>query len=35
MTRLGPDDYVIAAIDIYIDVITLFLYILQMLSSRD
>lgn len=35
MRRLGPDDYVIAAIEIYIDVITLFLYILQMLSSND
>mmetsp|Transcript_42309 Transcript_42309/g.105740 ORF Transcript_42309/g.105740 Transcript_42309/m.105740 type:complete len:252 (+) Transcript_42309:42-797(+) len=33
MKRMGPDDYVIAAIEIYIDVITLFLYILEMMSS--
>lgn len=33
MKRMGPDDYVIAAIDIYLDVITLFLYILDMMRG--
>uniref|UniRef100_A0A7S0F2A5 Uncharacterized protein n=1 Tax=Hanusia phi TaxID=3032 RepID=A0A7S0F2A5_9CRYP len=29
--RLGPDDYIIAAIDLYLDVINLFIFILQLL----
>lgn len=31
----GPDDYIVAAIELYLDIINLFLYILQLLSSRD
>eukprot|EP00281_Chroomonas_sp_CCMP1168_P006446 CAMPEP_0206279324 /NCGR_PEP_ID=MMETSP0047_2-20121206/37963_1 /ASSEMBLY_ACC=CAM_ASM_000192 /TAXON_ID=195065 /ORGANISM="Chroomonas mesostigmatica_cf, Strain CCMP1168" /LENGTH=62 /DNA_ID=CAMNT_0053709269 /DNA_START=550 /DNA_END=735 /DNA_ORIENTATION=+ len=30
MKRMGPDDYAVAAVEIYIDVVTFFLYILQM-----
>ena len=32
VTRLGVDDYVIAAIDLYLDVINMFLYLLQLLT---
>lgn len=32
VTHLGVDDYVIAAIDLYLDVINLFLYLLQLLT---
>lgn len=35
MQRLGPDDYALAAVEIYVDVVTLFLYILQMFGGRD
>ena len=31
--RLGYDDYIVAAIELYLDVINLFLYILQFLSA--
>ena len=33
VTRLGVDDYIIAAIELYLDIINLFLYLLQFLSS--
>ena len=33
MLHLGPDDYVVAAVDLYLDVINLFLYLLQFLQS--
>ncbi|KAG1665671.1 hypothetical protein FOA52_005461 [Chlamydomonas sp. UWO 241] len=33
--RLSPDEYVFAAINIYLDIINLFLYILRILNSRD
>ena len=33
--RMGPDDYVMAAIDLYLDLINLFIFILQLLSKRD
>ena len=32
--RYGPDDWIIGAIDLYLDIINLFLYILQILASR-
>jgi FtsH-binding integral membrane protein len=35
MHKIGVDDYVMAAINIYLDIINLFLFILQMLSSND
>mmetsp|Transcript_52595 Transcript_52595/g.122413 ORF Transcript_52595/g.122413 Transcript_52595/m.122413 type:complete len:260 (-) Transcript_52595:71-850(-) len=31
----GPDDYIIAAIELYLDIVNLFLYILQILSRDD
>ena len=31
--RLGYDDYIVAAIEIYLDLINLFLYILKFLAS--
>eukprot|EP00927_Polykrikos_kofoidii_P058694 TRINITY_DN5337_c0_g1_i3.p1 TRINITY_DN5337_c0_g1~~TRINITY_DN5337_c0_g1_i3.p1 ORF type:complete len:260 (-),score=43.81 TRINITY_DN5337_c0_g1_i3:30-809(-) len=31
----GPDDYIIAAIELYLDIINLFLYILQILGRSD
>lgn len=34
MERLGPDDYIIAAIILYIDIIRLFLEILKLFGSR-
>lgn len=33
--RLGPDDYIMAAIDLYLDIINLFIFILQLLNRRD
>jgi FtsH-binding integral membrane protein len=33
--QLGPDDYIIATIELYLDIINLFLYILQLLASGD
>eukprot|EP00614_Pseudopedinella_elastica_P011973 CAMPEP_0172599674 /NCGR_PEP_ID=MMETSP1068-20121228/19788_1 /TAXON_ID=35684 /ORGANISM="Pseudopedinella elastica, Strain CCMP716" /LENGTH=279 /DNA_ID=CAMNT_0013400007 /DNA_START=77 /DNA_END=916 /DNA_ORIENTATION=+ len=33
MDRLGYDDYIIASIDLYLDIINLFLYILRILAS--
>ena len=35
MTRMGPDDYIIACVELYTDLITLFIYILDMLSARN
>ena len=36
LKRLGPDDWILGAISLYLDIINLFLYILQILgSSRD
>ncbi len=32
--RIGVDDYVFAALNIYLDIINLFLYLLQLLSDR-
>lgn len=34
MTRLGYDDYIIAAIELYLDILNMFLFILQILSSN-
>jgi FtsH-binding integral membrane protein len=31
ITRLGVDDYIIAAIELYLDVINMFLFVLQLL----
>ena len=33
MDKLGVDDYIIAAIELYLDIINLFLFILQILGS--
>ena len=33
--RLGPDDYIMAAIELYLDIINLFIFILQLLNRRD
>lgn len=33
MNRWGPDDWVIACVELYLDIINMFLYILDMLSS--
>mmetsp|Transcript_107590 Transcript_107590/g.208390 ORF Transcript_107590/g.208390 Transcript_107590/m.208390 type:complete len:151 (+) Transcript_107590:1-453(+) len=33
--RLGVDDYVFAALQLYLDMIQLFLYILQLIGERD
>ena len=33
LTKLGVDDYIIAAIELYLDVINLFLMILQLLTA--
>ena len=35
MNKIGVDDYIMAAINIYLDIINLFLFILDLLSSRD
>lgn len=32
--RFGPDDAVLAAINLYMDIINLFLYLLMLLSRR-
>lgn len=32
--RLGIDDYVFAALNLYLDIIQLFLYILRLLGER-
>eukprot|EP00172_Hildenbrandia_rubra_P003926 Plantae.Rhodophyta-Hildenbrandia_rubra.ctg6997.p1 GENE.Plantae.Rhodophyta-Hildenbrandia_rubra.ctg6997~~Plantae.Rhodophyta-Hildenbrandia_rubra.ctg6997.p1 ORF type:complete len:268 (+),score=32.77 Plantae.Rhodophyta-Hildenbrandia_rubra.ctg6997:63-866(+) len=32
MTKLSPDEYILAAINLYLDILNLFLYILQILS---
>ena len=32
--RLGYDDYIIAAIELYLDLVNLFLFILRILGSR-
>tara|TARA_B100000945_G_C20415082_1_gene614744 strand:- start:1739 stop:2434 length:696 start_codon:yes stop_codon:yes gene_type:complete len=32
--RMGPDDYIIATIQLYLDIINLFMYLLQFLSTR-
>ena len=34
MTRLGYDDYIIAAIELYLDILNMFLFIIQILSSN-
>ena len=31
MHHLGPDDYIIAAVQLYLDIINLFLYLLEIL----
>jgi len=33
--RMGPDDYILAAIELYLDIINLFIFILQLLNRRD
>ena len=33
--RMGPDDYIMAAIELYLDIINLFIFILQLLNRRD
>ena len=35
MDKLSPHEYVLAAIMLYLDIINLFLYLLQLLSSND
>ncbi len=35
INRLGPDDFVVGAIELYLDLINLFLYLLRLFSSRD
>lgn len=30
---LGPDDYIIGALNLYLDIINLFIYLLQILGS--
>jgi len=32
--QISPDDYVLAALNLYLDIINLFIYILQILDSR-
>jgi FtsH-binding integral membrane protein len=34
MNRIGCDDYILASIDLYLDIVNLFLYILQLMSDR-
>ena len=31
--KYGPDDFIIAAIDLYLDIVNLFIFILQMLYT--
>jgi FtsH-binding integral membrane protein len=33
-SRLGYDDYIVAAIELYLDLVNLFLYILKILASN-
>mmetsp|Transcript_42822 Transcript_42822/g.101737 ORF Transcript_42822/g.101737 Transcript_42822/m.101737 type:complete len:238 (-) Transcript_42822:48-761(-) len=33
--KLGPDDYIMGAITLYLDIINLFVYILQLVARRD
>merc|ERR1711990_810463 len=33
MNKIGCDDYILASINLYLDIVNLFLYILQLLSS--
>ena len=35
LTKMGPDDYVYAALQLYLDVVNLFLKILQLLGKRE
>ncbi|KAJ2816630.1 hypothetical protein FBU31_006508, partial [Coemansia sp. 'formosensis'] len=35
MHRLSPDEYIIASLDLYLDVVNLFLAILRILNNRD
>ncbi|XP_062522860.1 protein lifeguard 4-like [Corticium candelabrum] len=35
MTKLSPEEYIMAAINLYLDAINLFMYILRILSSKD
>jgi FtsH-binding integral membrane protein len=35
MTKLSPEEYIMAAINLYLDAINLFLYILRILASKD
>eukprot|EP00903_Cladosiphon_okamuranus_P011031 g10418.t1 len=35
MNHLGYDEYIVASISLYLDILNLFLYILKLLSSRD
>ena len=31
----GPDDYIIAALNVYLDIINIFLYLLRIFGSRE
>jgi len=33
--KMGPDDYIMASIELYLDIINLFIFILQLLNRRD
>ena len=35
LTRLGPDDYVFAALSLFLDLVNLFLRLLQLLGQRE
>jgi len=35
MQVLGPDEYIMAAINLYLDIINLFIMILSLLNRRD
>jgi len=35
MNRLGPEDYIMAAISLYLDIINLFIYILELIGKKD
>ena len=35
MHRMSPDDYIMATITLYLDMINLFLYILRMMKKKD
>jgi FtsH-binding integral membrane protein len=35
LTKLSTDEYILCAINLYLDIINLFLYILKMMSKRD